>query len=431
MENKVRKVNHQTRKKYERRARRRNRRHPIEHIIELIILGIILVVIVSVTMHSFSKQNNLDKEESTQEDIANAITEQDSKEFETSSDITEETVEETEDETQQFKIPTTDSVWDDPSETVDSWISNFEKEYMEQVLNEWSAARHFFNITLGSLDMVLSASGVTQFTETMNEVQQRYIMSNVVLEPDNIIAEGTFSDKYTAYQALMTTMKDNLQSGICVSKRYIANDYIGYEAPLQNALGLVPANYEELADNLKHLHINLNIIPEEIEPREDWVEYVEKLHEYGIAAGIHFPCDSMEYATFQELKDVYQAIFDAGIDYIVMSEKVFPFVTGNEPATFSKRFIQMVRSEFGFEGVIITADMSSSEVQQYIVEQQIESPTVYAFLQGCDMIYVTENFGGMYGTLTQLYGEGIITDTKLKISMERILNKVYLYSCGE
>lgn len=437
MEGKVRKVDRQTRKKYERRARRRNRRHPIEHIVELIILAIVLVVVISVTMHNCSKQNNLNETKSTEEStIENGVnhTEQ-----QTPTDVEETTAIETEEQTKESEtelstteqeIPTTSSVWDDPFETVDSWVNNFEKEYIQQIIDEWEAKRYFFNLTMGSLDMLLEESSVTQFTEEMNKIQQQYIMSNIVIEPDNVITEGTFTEKYETYQALMTSMKENL-SGVSVSRRFVANDYIGYKAPLQNALGLVPANYEEAADNLKHLNITLNIIPENTEPQEEWIEYIEALHEYGIAAGMYFPYDGFEYATMQDLKEMYQPIFDAGVDYIVMSEKVFPFITGNEPATFSKRFIQKIRDEFGFKGVIVTADMSSDEIQQYIVEQQIEHPMIYAFLQGCDMVYVNENYGSTYFALNKLYKDGTITDERLKVSMQRILNKAYLYTCGE
>lgn len=418
MENKVRKIDRQTRKKYERRAKRRNRRHPIEHVIELGFLAIILIVVVSVTMHNCSKPNNSQQDESTTEHTMN----------EEESSSYEETEEQTkENETSKQEIPTTSSVWEDAFETVDSWINNFEKDTMKWVIDEWEADRMFFNLTMGSLDMLQGIEGITQLTEEMNMLQKRLLMSNVVIEPDNVISIGRFDEKYMSYQNLITTMKENLRSGVSVSRRYVSNDYIGYEAPLQNALGLVPTNYEEMADNLKHMGITLNIIPEHIKPEEDWDEYVEILHEYGIATGIHFPYDGMEYSTMEELIAVYQPIFDAGIDYIVMSEKVFPFMTGNEPATFSKRFMQLIRSTFKFEGVIVTADMSSNEIKEYIDEQKIEQPEIYAFIQGCDMVYTSNNYEIMYGQLNLQYTKGNISDAKLRNSMERVIKIAYLY----
>ncbi len=438
----VKKFDRQTRKKYEKRAQKRkfkNKRHPIEQVIEWSALCLLVVFIISVLVHICSKENRNDDVETTQENMTEyqsntmentsaSIEDSTTDVKESSSESISETEEETSETVEDVIIKPTDSVWDDPFETVDSEINNAEKTYMEEIVEEWSADRYFFNLVIGSLETVFEQAGITQLTEEMNKEQQRYLMSNVIMKPENVIVNGTFMEKYVAYDNLISTVKENLKSGISFSRRYVALDYIGYNAPLQNALGLVPSNYEEMADNLKHLGITLNIISKSEEPKEDWVEYVEQLHRYGIAAGVELPYDGMEYDTWEEFKKVYQPVFDAGLDYIMLSDKVFPFITGNEPATFSKRFIQKLRNEMGFEGVIVTSDMSSTKIQEYIAKNEIQEPLAYAFMQGCDVMYEAKSFGSIYGRLNLVYSQGEISDARLKQSVNRVLNVAYLYN---
>lgn len=444
----VKKFDRRTRRKYENRARKKNRRHPIERVIEIIGIGILLLIMGSVLMKSCSQEKDPNetpgKDSSSAEDsfpgtasqqeTSPPAAETDPAETlpeESTTPEAEESGSEPNSEPADPLIPSTPSVWEDPLETVQSGITPFEQDHINEVRDTWTANRYYFNLTMGSLEMLLDQSRVITMTEELNALQQRYIMSNITFGAGNVIDEGSFEEKYRAFQNLIASVKNNLQGGISVSNRIIAGEYLGNCAPIQNAMGLVPATYAELADNLKHLGINLNIIPEEIAPEAGWTDCITQLHQYGVAAGIYFPSPDMEYATMQQIKDTYQPFIDAGVDYIVMSDKIFPFVTGTEPATFSSRLMQMLRKEMGFKGVLITADMTSPEIQAYIEAHEIEEPLIYAFNQGCDVMQVAEDFGWLYGILGYYYDEGLITDNGLRTSMERVLIKSHMYNCGE
>lgn len=440
----VKKFNRRTRRKYENRARKKNRRHPIERVIEIIGIWILFLIMGSVLMKGCRQENDpnetagresssaedLSLENTSQQETSSSAAETDPAET-LSAESTVSEAEESGSEPAEPSIPSTPSVWENPLETVQSGITPFEQDHINEVRDTWTANRYYFNLTMGSLEMLLNQSRVITMTEELNALQQRYIMSNITFGAGNVIDEGDFEEKYSAFQNLIASVKNNLQGGISVSNRIIAGEYLGDHAPIQNAMGLVPATYEELADNLKHLGINLNIIPEEIAPEAGWTECITQLHQYGVAAGIYFPSPDMEYATMQQIKDTYQPFIDAGVDYIVMSDKIFPFVTGTEPATFSSRLMQMLRKEMGFKGVLITADMTSSEIQAYIEAHEIEEPLIYAFNQGCDVMQAAEDFGWLYGILGYYYDQGLITDNGLRTSMERVLIKSHMYNCGE
>ncbi len=382
----------------------------MERIVEMIGVGLLLLIIALVLTKRFRVESDSPRE---------SVFPSQSSEPETSP------------ETSSEPSISASSVWEDAFETVDSGITPFERDQINEIRDTWTANRFYFNLTMGSPEMLLEQSRVTVLTEELSALQQRYVMSNITLGAGNVIDEGGFEEKYRAFQKLISDIQNNLQGGVSVSNRIISEEYLRDQAPIQNAMGLYPATYEELADNLKHLGINLNIIPEEIAPEEGWTEYISQLHRYGVAAGMYFPSPSMEYATVLQIKETYQPFIDAGVDYLILSDQVFPFLTGTEPATFCSRLIQILRKEMGFEGVLISADMTSPEIQAYIEREQIEEPLPYAFQQGCDIMQVSERYGWVYGILGYYYDQGWITDGGLRTSMERVLLKSYLYQGGE
>ena len=88
---------------------------------------------------------------------------------------------------------------------------------------------------------------------------------------------------------------------------------------------------------------------------------------------------------------------------------------GTQPASISAPVHEILREELGFNGIIMTDDMSMEAMAQY------ETPYVKAVLAGNDMIIVTD-FDAAYNEVLNAVKDGTIPESTLDAAVSRILD---------
>lgn len=166
---------------------------------------------------------------------------------------------------------------------------------------------------------------------------------------------------------------------------------------------------------------------------------VSVMHDEGIGSVLkHFPGygsngdthtdvirDSRDYDTFAE-EDFkpFQAGIDAGADCVLVSHNIVECMDSDMPASLSYEVHRILRSELGFNGVIITDDLMMRGVSTYVDENE---SAVQAILAGNDMILSTY-YDVQYQAVLDAVNEGVITEARLDASVRRILR--WKYSLG-
>lgn len=166
---------------------------------------------------------------------------------------------------------------------------------------------------------------------------------------------------------------------------------------------------------------------------------VSVMHDEGIGSVLkHFPGygsngdthtdvirDSRDYDTFveQDFKP-FQAGIDAGADCVLVSHNIVECMDSDMPASLSYEVHRILRSELGFNGVIITDDLMMNGVSAYV---DVEESAVQAILAGNDMILSTY-YDVQYQAVLDAVNAGTITEERLDASIRRILR--WKYSLG-
>lgn len=122
-----------------------------------------------------------------------------------------------------------------------------------------------------------------------------------------------------------------------------------------------------------------------------------------------------------ELKP-FKAAIDAGVDTVMISHRVFPaFQTRHEPASMSSEImVDLLRKELGFEGVILTDDMSMFAISNNYGIPQAVARSIEA---GADMalIKVESVRQKIFDELEKSHKEGRLPMSRIDESVRRIL----------
>ena len=211
---------------------------------------------------------------------------------------------------------------------------------------------------------------------------------------------------------------------------------------------------KEKSNLLKSLGINLNLSPVadvSINP-EDFIfdrsfgkeaketaEYVkivvETAKEYKISSTLkHFPgygnnvdthtgsaYDKRPYEEFLRSDFIpFKAGIDAGAESILVSHNIVKSLDAENPASLSKKVIDILRNYMEFTGIIMTDDLSMGAVSE------TTSPEVMAVLAGNDMLIVSD-LEKSYNELLSAVSQGDISEDRLNESVLRIIKwKYYL-----
>ena len=166
------------------------------------------------------------------------------------------------------------------------------------------------------------------------------------------------------------------------------------------------------------------------------VEVVKGLQNQGVSATLkHFPGhgdaskDSHEGAVDVEndinrLRKVELVPFKAGIkagaDLIMVSHISVSRITGTtEPASLSSLVMKdMLRTEMGFNGVIITDAMNMKAITDYC---DVKEAAVNCILSGADICLMPQDLPIAYDAVLEAVENGILTEKRINDSVTRIL----------
>lgn len=116
----------------------------------------------------------------------------------------------------------------------------------------------------------------------------------------------------------------------------------------------------------------------------------------------------------------FKSGIDAGAESILVSHNIVKSLDAENPASLSKKVIDILRNDMEFTGIIMTDDLSMGAVSE------TSSPEVRAVLAGNDMLIVSD-FEKSYNELLSAVSQGDISEDRLNESVLRILKwKYYL-----
>lgn len=137
--------------------------------------------------------------------------------------------------------------------------------------------------------------------------------------------------------------------------------------------------------------------------------------------------------SLDELKQVellpFISAIENGANMIMVGHMALPQIVGdNTPATMSKEVIsELLRSELGFNGVVITDAMNMGAITEYY---GADEAAIKAFKAGADMVLMPENFETAYEGVIQAVKDGTISEERINNSLKRVFRIKYADSVG-
>ena len=115
---------------------------------------------------------------------------------------------------------------------------------------------------------------------------------------------------------------------------------------------------------------------------------------------------------------------------IMVGHMSLPQLIGdNTPATMSKEVIsELLRSELGFNGVVITDAMNMGAITEYY---SADEAAIRAFKAGADMVLMPEDFELAYEGVIEAVKDGTISEERINNSLKRVFRIKYADSVGE
>ena len=128
--------------------------------------------------------------------------------------------------------------------------------------------------------------------------------------------------------------------------------------------------------------------------------------------------DERPYQQFQKEDFLpFAAGIEAGAPSVLVSHNIINCMDPSKPASLSKPVHDILREELGFEGVVMTDDLSMDAIKLYTNRQ---SPAVAAFLAGNDLL-LTSDWKADYDALLAAAKSGEIPLTQIEESVRRTL----------
>ncbi|MGN0163463.1 MAG: glycoside hydrolase family 3 N-terminal domain-containing protein [Candidatus Ornithomonoglobus sp.] len=104
----------------------------------------------------------------------------------------------------------------------------------------------------------------------------------------------------------------------------------------------------------------------------------------------------------------------AGASAVLVSHNIITAADPDEPASISPQIHSILRDELGFDGIIMTDDMSMQAMAEY------ETPYTRAVLAGNDMIIVSD-FDAAYAEVMAAVQDGTISEELLNNAVNRLI----------
>ena len=124
------------------------------------------------------------------------------------------------------------------------------------------------------------------------------------------------------------------------------------------------------------------------------------------------------------------SVIENGANMIMVGHVSLPQIIGdNTPATMSKEIMtELLRSELGFNGVIITDAMNMSAITEYY---GADEAAIRALKAGADMVLMPEDFKIAYEGVIEAVKDGTISEERINNSLKRVFRIKYADSVGE
>ena len=128
--------------------------------------------------------------------------------------------------------------------------------------------------------------------------------------------------------------------------------------------------------------------------------------------------------TLFELKETdfvpFEAAIDQGVDGIMLTHTVIECVDPDHPASLSSDVVDIIRTDLGFEGVLITDGLEMGAINQYSGGDS-GMVCVMAVLAGVDILCAPKNPVDDYNAVLEAVNNGEISQEHLEESVRRIL----------
>ncbi|MBR3640829.1 MAG: beta-hexosaminidase [Oscillibacter sp.] len=141
---------------------------------------------------------------------------------------------------------------------------------------------------------------------------------------------------------------------------------------------------------------------------------------YGNNADTHtgLAIDERPYETFEKSDFLpFRAGVDAGAPFVLVSHNVVKCMDADLPASLSPEVHRVLREELGFEGVILTDDLSMGAVAEYAGDGSV---AVLALRAGNDML-VTADFEAQIAQVLEAMRSGALEEAVIDAALTRVL----------
>ena len=222
----------------------------------------------------------------------------------------------------------------------------------------------------------------------------------------------------------------------------------------EGGLELIVSDTDEKCRLLESLHININMAPvaDVCNQRSGFMykrafggnadataEYVSsvvsQMNKSSVASCVkHFPgygnskSDThkgldVNEKSLQELRECdlvpFQSAIDHGADAIMITHTVIKSVDPDCPASLSKNVVDMIRSEMGFDGVIVSDSLEMGAIIEYSGDSG--KVCVMAVNAGVDILCIPKDPVEDYGAVLEAVNSGEISESRIDEAVKRIV----------
>ncbi|QMV40354.1 beta-N-acetylhexosaminidase [Cohnella cholangitidis] len=128
----------------------------------------------------------------------------------------------------------------------------------------------------------------------------------------------------------------------------------------------------------------------------------------------------------------FRAAIENGTDAVMVAHILFPLIDPDAPASFSKIIIdEQLRGTLGFEGVVITDDMTMGAIADHY---GIEEAAVKSVQAGSDILLIAHGYNTekkVYDKLLQSVRSGQLSESRIDDSVRRILSLKRKYGLSD
>lgn len=117
----------------------------------------------------------------------------------------------------------------------------------------------------------------------------------------------------------------------------------------------------------------------------------------------------------------FQAAMKKEVAAIMTSHTIYTHLDPDNPATMSKKiFTDLLRTEMGYEGLVITDDLEMGAIEN---EWSVAEASLKAFQAGADMLLICHDHDKIidtFATMKAALNDGVISQDRLLASIERV-----------